>query len=178
MNEEFRVFYHGEEFEEPAYLVYKGKEYQWNGAFLMDIDDLKQIDINYLPHELDLQAVLKRPKKDVVELAEYTIKKTDKGLVVYVQTEDFTKYWGHPVISLECYAKNKVTEIEADSEFILDFYEDEDPTIIELCFHFYLPGVESMEEVIKITEQSLAALERRVRWRIANEVKEWAEEVS
>lgn len=176
MSEDIEVFFNDD--DEPELMIYKGKDFEWNGAFLVDINILKEMKLESLPVNLPIQPIISTDEDGVISTTEFTITYTEEGqIVIDVEGYEYSKYWTHPIVSLSCYIENKLAEIKEDSEFNLDYFED-DGVHYNYGFHFTIMDTTNIEEVLFLAEQSLSALERRVRRRIVETVKNWAEEAS
>ena len=175
MNDDFQVIYTDDDItQEPKSLIYQGKEYEWNGAFLIDLAVIKEMDIYKLPFDKEIQPIVSRPNKDTVELTEYKFTNTEEGLSVTIEAIYNSKYWKFPGVSLDRYLQNKVELVQISEIFKLDHFDNEDAKFIEFDFSFTIPHPSSMNEAISIIEDSLAKLEQKLmtKLKVPKKVKE------
>jgi hypothetical protein len=165
-----------DEYEDPYLLILDREEYYWNGHFDIPVDKVKTLTLEEFPLDIQIKPYLKEKDGCIYPLqGNFSLLKTEEGLFAIVEGHEYTKYWDHPIISLACYMECLKAELESGDEFeLLDFNSDED-IHYDYLYETKLVGVESIAEAIKVAQDSLKALEKRVRYRVADKVKEWAE---
>lgn len=178
MDNEIEIIYDHNN-NEPYCMIFKGKEYLWNGEFCVDISIMEEMSLPQLPVGIAFKPIFKQDKKGIHKTtsSDFSIVKTKNGdIVAYVDGHEYVKYWQNPTISLNCYIQSKMEEIKEDNEFELLDYESDNDIHYYYSFEIKLIGVETMKEATRAALQSLQALEKRTRWRIVEKVEKWAKE--
>lgn len=160
---------------EPSVLTIDNKEYDWNGQFDVEEEVVRSLSTEEFP----LNALIKpcRLEDEVIHSVDgdFGLKKVKDDWYAVVESHQYSKFWSHPIISLPCYIEALKEEIEAGKEFEMIHFDNDDDIHVDYSYQTKLEGVESVSEAMKLAQDAIKTLERRVKFRILNLVKEWTE---
>ncbi len=169
---------HYDRFGEIETWVINGKKYVWNDGFHIPVQELKKLAIHQLPLNEKVQPIDKEDENYIVPtFPDLHLIRTEKGIVLNVETILSTTHWTHPVVSMHCFCECLIEEVNSNEEFHLIEYSDDDSSNQMIVYETLLVDVQTMNEALKSAVHSLKSLEKRVNWRIADKVREWASEI-
>ncbi len=167
-----------DQFGEIEAWIANGKQYDWNGGFHVPIVELKKLAIEQLPINEKIQPIDKEDETYIIpSFPDLHLIRTEDGMIANIESFFHKKYWSHEVVSMQCFIKCLIEEIQSKGEFQLIDYNNQHGENFVVEYETKLVDVQSVNEAIKTAVHSLKSLEKRVNWRIANKLEKWVKEI-